>query len=197
MAEVKGKELEIKGNHTEIFNNPLLVSFLSNPKNLKLYKETINKSCEEDKKALDDAFKTHFLTARFTSYLSKSIYYEAINYDKKRREQNDKQTLTLDASAAGTEGVSLVNFIPEENTDYLPVNAYEKKQKDIEDIITDSKLYQIVSTLTENQKEILSLAYVKQLRDVEIAKILKKSQQAISRSHQRALEIIRESLSSC
>jgi RNA polymerase sigma factor (sigma-70 family) len=82
----------------------------------------------------------------------------------------------------------------EENKEFLPFQAYEGKLKDLEDVITDEKLLQSFSLLTVNQKTILRLAYIEQLKDIEIAEIFNKSQQTISRSHQNALNKIRKTL---
>lgn len=47
-----------------------------------------------------------------------------------------------------------------------------------------------VIRLTDKQKEILYLAYVKRLTDTEIGIVLNKSQQAVSKTHKKALKNI-------
>ncbi|GLY12625.1 sigma factor-like helix-turn-helix DNA-binding protein [Pseudobacillus badius] len=60
----------------------------------------------------------------------------------------------------------------------------------IDDFIGDPILYQSLHTLTSKEKEIINLAYINNLSDVQIGKILNKSQQAVSKMHKKALKKI-------
>lgn len=64
----------------------------------------------------------------------------------------------------------------------------------IEDHISNKQLYSAIQKLTDNQRQILSLAYVSCLNDSEIAEKLNKSQQAVSKSHKRALNKLKRFL---
>ena len=63
--------------------NPIIKSFLEIPEHIVLLKEVRNQPTPELKKKLDDTFREFYFNIRFTTYLSQTIYFNAINYDKK------------------------------------------------------------------------------------------------------------------
>lgn len=121
------------------------------------------------------------LNRRFISYMANLIYYNSINYDKKRRMKDTRFPLTLD-NDDNMESVLLTIYDP----DVIHAN--------LRDHITDYALFQAYETLSSRQQEILSLAYVHNLKDEEIAKKLGYTQQNISKHRLKALEKLRRLL---
>lgn len=170
--------------------NPVLKSFLEIQENMDLLAEVINNPTNLSKKKLDDTFREFYFKIRFTNYLSQAIYFNAINYDKKVKLFLERNKSILDCQINDGESVTLI--------DYLASKEWQEGQEvciestNIADHLTSYSLYQAIQLLTENQRQLLNLAYIYGLNDSEIAIYLNKSQQAVSRSHQNALKKLRE-----
>lgn len=173
-------------NHLE---NPIIKSFLEIQENSELLKEAINNPTKMSKQQLDDNFREYFFKIRFTSYLSNAIHFSAINYDKKIKLYLERNQPILDSTVKGNEGKALLDVI-------API--WDERQhssidsSNIEDHLTNYSLFKGIQQLTENQRQLLSLAYIFGLNDSEIACHLNKSQQAVSKSHKKALRKLRE-----
>lgn len=118
------------------------------------------------------------LNRRFITYMANLIYFNSINYDKKRRMKDTRFPLTLDNDEQ-LESVLLTVF----DSESVPPN--------LEDHITDHSLYVAYESLPAQQQQILSFAYVERLKDKEIARILEVSQQNISKQRLKALAKLR------
>lgn len=170
--------------------NPVIKSFLDIQENMSLLAEVINNPTNLSKKKLDDTFREFYFKIRFTNYLSQAIYFNAINYDKKVKLFLERNKSILDCQMNDGENVTLI--------DYLASKEWREGQEvyidstNIADHLTSYSLYQAIQLLTENQRQLLNLAYIYGLNDSEIAIYLNKSQQAVSRSHQNALKKLRE-----
>lgn len=107
------------------------------------------------------------------------IYYNSINYDKKRRLKDNRFPLTLDN---------------DENLESVLLSVYDSESDpaNLEDHITDLSLYEAYETLSTQQQNILSFAYVQNLNDKEIARIMGVSQQNISKHRLKALSKLRK-----
>ncbi|MFX3673428.1 MAG: sigma-70 family RNA polymerase sigma factor [Paenisporosarcina sp.] len=182
-----GKNFLMTEKHLQ---NPVIKSFLAIPENNEFLKEVINSPTNNSKQKLDDAFREFYFKIRFTSYLSKSIHFNAINYDKKLKLLQDRHQFILDKPAQVEEGTPLIDLISSK--------AWQEEQdvcsdsSSIEDHLTSYSLFKGIQLLTQNQRQLLSLAYVYGLTDSEIATYLCKSQQAVSKSHKKALRKLRE-----
>ncbi|MDU7476902.1 MAG: sigma-70 family RNA polymerase sigma factor [Paenibacillus macerans] len=118
---------------------------------------------------------------RFIKYIANLIYYNSINYDKKRRMMTNRFPLILDNNE------SLESSL-------LTIYDAERVSPNLKDHITDDLLFQAYESLSELQQRILSLAYVQKLSDKEIAQILGGSQQNISKHRLKALAKLRRQL---
>lgn len=168
-------------------NNPVIKEFLSNKANYNLLRQSIcNPTCQ-NKEQLDLAFRGYYFNIRFTAYISSTIYYHAINLDKKIRQINYRFPITLDQPVNEESEISIKDM-----TVYH--EDFELKSDDILDYITDLNIYKAIKRLTPNQRNILYLVYIKGLTDSETAEYLKKSQQTISKSRKQALKRIRTEL---
>ncbi|WCT56425.1 sigma-70 family RNA polymerase sigma factor [Paenibacillus kyungheensis] len=118
------------------------------------------------------------LNARFIKYMANLIHYNSINYDKKRRLKDNRFPLTLDK---------------DENLESVLLTVYDSESvpSNLKDHITDYSLYQAYESLSAKQKQVLSFAYVQELNDNEIARILEVSQQNVSKHRLKALTKLR------
>ena len=170
--------------------NPVIKSFLDIQENMDLLVDVINNPTNVSKKKLDDTFREYYFKIRFTNYLSKAIYFNAINFDKKVNLFLDRNKSILDSQLKEGDNLTLI--------DYLVSKEWQEGQEvwidssNIADHLTSHSLYKAIHLLTENQRQLLNLAYIYDLNDSEIAIYLNKSQQAVSRSHKKALKKLRE-----
>jgi RNA polymerase sigma factor (sigma-70 family) len=170
--------------------NPVIKSFLDIQENMDLLVDVINNPSNVSKKKLDDTFREYYFKIRFTNYLSKAIYFKAINFDKKVNLFLDRNKSILDSQLKEGDNLTLI--------DYLVSKEWQEGQEvwidssNIADHLTSYSLYKAIQLLTENQRQLLNLAYIYDLNDSEIAIYLNKSQQAVSRSHKKALKKLRE-----
>ncbi|MGB3261336.1 sigma-70 family RNA polymerase sigma factor [Paenisporosarcina sp.] len=170
--------------------NPIIKSFLEIPEHVALLKEVRNQPTPELKKKLDDTFREFYFNIRFTTYLSQTIYFNAINYDKKIKLVSERYQLILDRPLKDDGELTFLDLLSSSenmrNTDIFIDSST------IMDHLTSYDIFHAIQSLTENQQQVLSLAYIYGLNDSEIASSLNKSQQAVSKSHTKALRKIRE-----
>jgi RNA polymerase sigma factor (sigma-70 family) len=170
--------------------NPIIKSFFEAPGNLDLLKEVISNPTDLLKKKLDDTFREFYFKIRFTTYLSQAIYFNAINFDKKLKLFSERNLSILDKPLKGEKDGTIIDLLS--STEWKEGQEVGNVSSNISDHVTSYSLYNGTQLLTENQRQLLSLAYVYGLNDSEIAIYLNKSQQAVSRSHKRALKKLRE-----
>ncbi|MEL3972955.1 sigma-70 family RNA polymerase sigma factor [Rossellomorea oryzaecorticis] len=174
--------------YPDLKGNKAVESFMTQPEHQELLKEFLTSSSPSAENRLNEAFKAHYFGIRFTSYVSSSLYFHSVNFDKKIRLHRGRQLLTLDQPLGGDEDGTFKDMIPDSGE---PVTLPEQS---LEDAISDEALLAAFRKLTDRQREILDLAYVKEMSDTEIAKVLLVSQQAVSKSHKNALARLREEL---
>ncbi|MEK4485780.1 sigma-70 family RNA polymerase sigma factor [Psychrobacillus sp. FSL H8-0484] len=161
----------------------IIQEFLKCPTNRSLLDEFKNTNSEEIKLRIDLEFKKFYQNFRILSYLIKVLHFESKHFDKKMRSYRDRNQLTL-----------------ESNLDMFPI--YHEKafadsiglSGDIVDHITSENLFKCLRKLTDRQKEILSLVFVKEMTDKEIAQRLGITQQAVSKTRRNVIKYIRKEL---
>lgn len=161
----------------------IIQEFLKCPTNRSLLDEYKNSHSEEIKILIDLKFKKFYQNFRILSYLIKVLHYESKHFDQKMRAYRDRNQLTL-----------------ESNFDIFPI--YQEKafadaigpSEDIVDHITSENLFNSLRKLTDRQKEILSLVFVKEMTDKEIAQQLGITQQAVSKTRRNVIKYIRKEL---
>ena len=121
---------------------------------------------------------------RFINYIKKTLKHAKIKYDIRNRKISLMETLFDDMSALS--GLDI--------TDDCTNNALEaiaeSSSCSIENIFTDKKLYLIVKNLSQKEKDILFLKYVKEMTDCNIASALNISQQATTKAKNKILSRI-------
>lgn len=194
MLENEWNEEEIKKfemENPELLNNDLVISFLRIPINKEMYMKTISNPTPENMKELDILFKHFYFKIRFISHISTTLKFNSINYDKRLKVIQSRFTSTLNAP---------INTDGGEET-FLDLLAAEESYLILDEIVLEDEINEHVTcplmndalySLTEKQKQIINLVYIKGFSDTEIGQLLNISQQAVSKTHKKALKNIRE-----
>ena len=165
----------------------LLTEFFNEDSNKKLYETFLENKREDIKRKLDERFKRHVFIARCIAYLSKLVHFESQTFDKKRRRNSDTHPLILDKPTET--GSNLVDNIES------PQSLFILESTKIEDYIQDPRLQVNAQLLTNNQKRVLYLVYIRNLKDTEVAKVMGVSQQSVTKTKKTALIKMREGVS--
>ncbi|WP_445490713.1 RNA polymerase sigma factor [Niallia sp. 03133] len=190
----KIKGTDTKAFHTfikenkQLMENQIVKDFLETEQNYRLFAAAVNNPTKHNKDLVDQAFKKHYFTIRFTSYLSTSIYFKAINFHNKQSLHKSRYPLLLDAEIEQDGKFPYKNQLEDKESHiehYIEKNGL---RKNVAEYVEDPLLYKAIQLLTKAQKNILYYAYVQKLNDTEIALLLKKSQQYISKTHKEALK---------
>ncbi|MGR3766209.1 sigma-70 family RNA polymerase sigma factor [Rossellomorea sp. NS-SX7] len=174
--------------YPDLRGNKAVESFMARPEHQELLKEFLTSPSASAEDGLNEAFKAHYFGIRFTSYVSSSLYFHSVNFDKKIRLHRGRQLLTLDQPLGGDEDGTFKDMIADtEDPPSLP-------EQSLEDAISNETLLHAYRKLTARQRRILDLAYVEELSDTGIAVMLRVSQQAVSKSHRKALASLKKEL---
>lgn len=182
------KEFDLyQEKHHKLLSNPVIQEFLKKDEHLHLFAKAICFPTKENQDTLNQLFKQFYSEIRLIKYISKLLHNNSVNYDKKQRKNKERCALILDQSASYNDDdqTTLVNLIPSETA--AIVSMLMENSPHLEECIDHPKLYQALKMLTPNQKKIIDLAYVRELKDTEIAKLLGVSQQSVSKTHKKAL----------
>ena len=163
---------------------PLVRDFLGQKENYQLLKQAVENPTKENKAKVDESFRKHFFSIRFTSYLSTILEYSAINYKKNNYRYENRYPLIL-TDTGGKDNYS--NYLTDYHAEIEYVVEHDVLRSSIEDYITDPRLFAGLITLTDSQREILTYRYLYQLKDIEIAQKMGTSQQYISKTHKTIL----------
>ncbi|MER2006387.1 MAG: sigma-70 family RNA polymerase sigma factor [Psychrobacillus sp.] len=185
LNEEKIKKFEME--NPEFLKNNLVTSFLKIPVNNEVFMATISNPTPENMEKLDILFKNFYFRIRFISHISTTLKFNSINYDKRARLVQNRFSLTLDAPINPFEGdgTFLDLTVDEQAESYFDDN--NTNNQSLDEQITCPILHDAFHSLTDKQKEVINLSYVKGLSDTEIGLLLNKSQQAVSKIHKKAL----------
>src|SRR5690554_2777892 len=81
---------------SQCIHNSLIKEFLSNDANFDLFVKAQKSPTNENMEKLDTAFKMFFSEIRFIKYLSKTIYFFSIDFDKFKRKYDRLYRLIMD-----------------------------------------------------------------------------------------------------
>ncbi|MCA1060998.1 sigma-70 family RNA polymerase sigma factor [Rossellomorea aquimaris] len=178
--------IEFYRHYPHLKHNKAVESFISQGANQKLVEDFLRHPSAMKEDRLNEAFKAHYFDIRFTSYVSSSLYFHSVNFDKHIRKYSERHPLTLD-NQTNEEGMSFIDLVPDPSPDISPFTNYST----LGECLENEELLKAYKTLTDKQKHILDLAYVQELSDTEIARMFGVSQQAVSKTHRKALCILK------
>lgn len=154
--------------------NKVFRSFLNDPENKRIYEKVIESNREDLLIDLNRRFKEFFLEVRLIKYISTIIHNSVIELDIQAR----KKAQFLDPYDSALH-------------DKLSTQEALGDKKVLFDDEVISKAFQ---SLTNNEKKVITLTYLKELKESEIAKQLNITQQAVSKTKCRALKKLRETI---
>lgn len=172
----------LKDQHA-VLDHPLIQSFLQEESHQRLFIDHVCQSSPEAKRELDRAFHSFLSSIRLLQYVSKTIRWEAVQFDKKQRRYTDKHVY----HDSGTEYEE--SFLSETiDKDEVSLEAQVvEKEPHLEGKIEHGKLHKGLSSLTPRQIEVLQLLYDKGLTTKEAAACLGITQQGVSKINRQAL----------
>lgn len=170
-----------------LLSNPIVKSFLQKKDNVHLLKKALECPTKENKEKVDESFKKHFFTIRFTSYITSSMEYSTINFNKNLSMYQKRFPLILTEKEEG--GEKDINL----NDKEAEIEAIVEKEalwSEMEEYISNKTIYSAVLSLTSSQRKILTYAYLYKFTDTEIARRIRTSQQYVSKTRKTALKRI-------
>jgi RNA polymerase sigma factor (sigma-70 family) len=172
-------------------HNLLFTEFLSLQENVELFVSYKKDPTIQKREALDQAFKQFYKKVRAISYLSKVIHFESKRFDKQLRKDRERNLLILD-KPSNEEETTIKDLLADESSEN---HFNELNFERIEDYIHNPVISKSIKNLTSSQKRILFLAFIRNLKDIEIAKKLCISQQAVTKTKNKALMKVRRDCS--
>ena len=171
----------------EVIYSHHFTNFLKNKENAHIYENYLEEKTINHTKQLNEAYKSYERDLIISSYLNKVISFEAKRFDKKLRTES-KLICSLDEQIG--EDITLVDTLvdekSEEDFDNITLN------NELDELFEELCWKQIFDSLTKRQKEILKMIYMLDLPEKEVARSLRITQQAVSKTHCRALKKIKE-----
>lgn len=170
--------------------NQVLIRFFENPLHVSAFMAHVNAPIESNYLFLSNLFREHFFNIRFVKYLSSLILYASIDYHRSQGKHLHRNQLIFDVPAGDEGDMSLGEFVslqqqqPETMPFILTPNQFCES-------IEHNVLFKAFSSLSDRQKEVITLVYAVGLLDSEIAHVFGVSQQAITKSRLNALRKMR------
>lgn len=173
----------------EILENKLIVSFLDDTDNRELFENYQKKNSDAIKMVLDERFRRFYQRYRLISYLIKLLHFESIHFDKKLHLHNKRYQLA-------TAQTGEAELIVEQHFNNKQYYEYHSPSLSFQDHLTNEELFKSFNQLTEKQKYIITLSYLHQMTDTEIAKSLGITQQSIYKTRKSAIKKLRDGVNS-
>lgn len=155
--------------------NKLIQTFLQDSEHKKMYETYLQNLTDDNKKEIEEKFKLHVMKINLLSYFSKVLYFEAQRFDKNIRATTTVSLLDGDDS----------------------VESYTLKTTDepkIENYFENERLFNLVSNLSDDNKKLLYLLYVKDLDEVQVAEKLGITKQAVNKRKNNLLKKLRKKI---
>lgn len=176
--------------HSNSLNNPLIQSFLKDVGHFTLLVKSLYNPTRENKESLDQAFQEYYTGVKVINYLSKTLYWEAINFDKQMRAKNLRFPLVLDGTSNEEVSLPLIEM-KEKSVENLVI---ENQSLPLIDRLENPKLSRNFVKLTDRQKEVLQHIYGSAKSITETASELNITQQGVSKIHKSAIKRLRKDM---
>ncbi|AKG04104.1 hypothetical protein AAV35_004435 [Salimicrobium jeotgali] len=178
---------EFRKNNPTFMQQPIVRAFLQEERHLNL----LQKHLQGDHQAsilLDEKFRHYFYRAKIVSYLSNLIHYFSIDYDKRKNVDAQRFPLILNKPLDNNQEGDNQQLSEVLGGEEVPYD--ELVEENLEDVFTNPTLSKAVRKLTRKQKHVLSLFFIHELNNKEIAAYLGDSEQNVSNLKTRALQNI-------
>ncbi|MFS0558711.1 sigma-70 family RNA polymerase sigma factor [Brevibacillus sp. 179-C9.3 HS] len=168
---------------TDVANQKLLDAFLAQVDNQQLYQRVL--ASPDDTQGIDELhrrFQEFYAELRLTKYISSIIHYTAIELAVRNRKLGNVCKPMDDMEKVADGVMSTVN------------DSDQDDMGEWKDVLSDKRVLDAIHQLTEKEQKVITLLYLKNLRESGAANLLGISQQAVSKAKKRALEKLRDQL---
>lgn len=163
--------------------------FFSYPQNEHLLRSYLDNPSPEGWKKLEEAFVNFCFEVRFTKYLSSTIKFAYMDFERKRR-RAERNMAILDMPAHEDHDETIGERYVSRNDDEIWLILRPDPQKML-DSLSNETICKAFSGLTQNQKIILTFSYAMGYLDKEIAEKMSVTPQAVSKARNAALSNLR------
>lgn len=171
--------------------HPLMRNFISDPIHRGLVKRYMEQPTTGRLEQLNQTFKTYVFAVRFTKYLSSLIHNGGIDFVRKMKRNEEREQVIFDRQVSEEDetaiGEILAAIYQGDDMPQVTINPDVFQQQ-----LDNEWLYEAFSRLTNRQKYVITLAYSAMSRDIEIARLLHITQQAVSKTRIGALRSMRK-----
>ncbi|OYD09646.1 sigma-70 family RNA polymerase sigma factor [Paludifilum halophilum] len=164
------------------FSDRLIRGFYQDPSHRRLQMEARQSLAK--KRELEQSFREFCVEVQWWSYISKVIQHAARDKIQKQKKDQFQMPLILDQPIEEGSAETLKDR----------VKAREKPTGSLFAQVKNPDLFQSCEHLTDKQRQVLDLHYQQGLTFREIAKEMRVTPQAISKTHRNAVKILRQAL---
>lgn len=169
--------------------NQLFKTFINQDiSNKRIYDDYLKSKDIKLKKIIDNKFNNFLIKVSFYSYINKTLYYSSLNFKKKAYHIHNNELLILNKTYKDSEEELINTLTLEDNFDY-DINMDNHNYKyDWNSLLSNELLLDGIYSLTEKQKFILYMNIVEEKTEIQIAKELNISKQAVNKTKNTALK---------
>ncbi|WP_424475414.1 sigma-70 family RNA polymerase sigma factor [Oceanobacillus kimchii] len=175
--------------NTKALNNTLVKSFFKEGENTKIFNQFMQNPTKDNQILLDKSFQEYYTKVKMVNYLSKTIYWKSVDYDKKIKFSKDRALPLIDEN--GNEHSQLFEQQPIDSVENQVIESYNLP---LAEKIENQILKEAFENLTDRQKEVIQNVYGYEKNINETAYEMCISQQAVSKIHKNAIANLREKL---
>ena len=174
---------------SKALNNTLVKSFLKEGENLTIFNQFMKNPTKLNQNLLDKSFQEYYTKVKMVNYLSKTIYWKSVDYDKKIKFSKDRALPLIDEN--GNEHIQLFQH---QSIDSVENQVIESYNLPLVQKIENQMLKKAFENLTDRQKEVIQNIYGYEKNINETAYEMSISQQAVSKIHKNAIANLRDKL---
>jgi RNA polymerase sigma factor (sigma-70 family) len=189
----EGKIVYDERNERQLYKQELLKKFLAIREHQEVWHKFTRDPSPQYEQLLNKAFRKFIFQVRFLKYISTSIRYAAIDFDKRLNRIRNREQLILDQPLEDEER-NLLNERWLKTNDQIVEESFFAISMNFVEAIEDPLIYRALRSLTDRQKLIVTLSFVLKYQDKEIADLLGVSQQSVSKTKKVAIVKIRKYL---
>lgn len=168
--------------------------FFSDNMNIQLLFRYFITNSSDDWEQLLSNFRDFYFEIRFTKFLSSTIRFGYIDYQRKRKRLQSNSVIILDKEIFEEGDLKYDSTHSYNQYADMAVDYHCLTFKSLRDHLSNKKLYFAFCELTNHQQEILNYTYVYNYLDKEIAQRLCISPQAVSKARRNALARLKENV---
>jgi len=169
----------------------LFESFLENKEAQKLYKEACEKGDEITRKRLDRMFNEFLFDVYLTSYVQRTVSLSSKKLYMKHCTLKEREMCILNGPTQNSD-VELVHTLKADVMDFDQEILLKSGLRELDDHFSDPDLIRSLRNLTERQRLIIYLAYIKEKPLRTIAAELSVPEKSVSKSKVAAITALKK-----